>query len=121
MTDLAYFANYGKMTDPGSYANLYSDLLSDIPALVRTVQGLVVHVFWGERYGLNLTEERKADVQLRSMERRLARTLGLDPGALTTPRPNEKKIVGNCRDFSVALASIMQSKGIPARPRCGFG
>ena len=116
-----YFAQYGKMTDPGPYAHLYSDLPSDIPALVQVVQGLIVHIFWAERYGLNLTEERKMEVQLRNMERRLARTLELDPGPLTTPGPNEKKIVGNCRDFSVTLASMLQSKGIPARPRCGFG
>jgi hypothetical protein len=108
------------MTDPGPYAHLYADLLSDVPSLVQAVQGLMVHVFWTERYGLNLSEERKAEVQLRSMERRLARTLELDPGPLSTPRPNEQKIVGNCRDFSVTLASMLQSQGIPARPRCGF-
>jgi hypothetical protein len=120
MCNLTYFARYGKITDPGSYAHLYTDLPSDVPSLVRAVQGLMVHVFWGERYGLNLSEERKAEVQLRSTERRLARTLELDPSPLTDPRPNEQKIVGNCRDFSVALASMLQSKGIPARPRCGF-
>ena len=121
MTDLTYFAQFGKITHPGPYAHLYAELTSDVPSLVRVVQGLMVHVFWGERYGLNLSEERKAEVQLRTMERRLARTLELDPGALTTPRPNEQKVVGNCRDFSVTLASMLQSKGIPARPRCGFG
>jgi len=121
MTDLTYFAQYGKMTHPGRYADHYTDLPSDVPALVRVVQGLMVHVFWAERYGLSLPEERKAEVQLRSMERRLARTLELDPSLLGTSRPNEKKIVGNCRDFSVTLASMLQSKGIPARPRCGFG
>ena len=81
----------------------------------------MVHVFWGERYGLNLSEERKAEVQLRRMEFRLERTLELNPAPLTSPRRNEQKIVGNCRDFSVMLASMLQSKGIPARPRCGFG
>jgi len=121
MTALTYFAEYGKMTHPGLHADLYNDLPSDVPSLVQIVQGLVVHVFWAERYGLNLLEERKGEVQLRSMERRLVRTLELDPGSLTTPRPNEKKIVGNCRDFSLTLASMLQSKGIPARPRCGFG
>jgi hypothetical protein len=55
------------------------------------------------------------------MERRLARTLELDPSPLDAPRGNEQKIIGNCRDFSVTLASMLQSKGIPARPRCGFG
>lgn len=121
MTALTYFAQYGKITHPGPYAHLYSDLPSDLPSLVTLVQGLMVHVFWGERYGLNLSEERKAEVQLRTMERRLARTIELDPSPLTTPRRNEQKIVGNCRDFSTILASMLQSKGIPARPRCGFG
>jgi len=82
---------------------------------------LMVHVFWADRYGLNLSKERQAEVQLRSMERRLARTLALDPRPLALPRQNEQKIIGNCRDFSVTLASMLQSKGIPARPRCGFG
>jgi len=121
MTDLTYFTQYGKMTQPGPYASLYTDLPSDVPSLVRVVQGLMVHVFWGERYGLNLSEDRKAEVQLRSMERRLSCTLELDSAPLTSPRLNEKKTVGNCRDFSLTLASMLQSKGIPARPRCGFG
>jgi hypothetical protein len=109
------------MTHPGPYADLYQDLPSDIPGLVQAVQGLIVHIFWAEGYGLSLSEERKAEVQLRTMERRLARTLELDPSPLATPRPNDRKIVGNCRDFSVTLASMLQAKGIPARPRCGFG
>lgn len=121
MTDLTYFSQFGRMTDPGPYADLYADLPPDISSLVRLVQGLLVHVFWAERYGLKLSKERQAEVQLRSMQRRLARTLELDPGPLTTARPNERKIVGNCRDFSVTLASMLQSQGIPARPRCGFG
>jgi hypothetical protein len=121
MTDLTYFSRFGKITDPGPYADLYAGLPSDIPSLVQVVQGLVVHVFWAERYGLKLTGERQAEVQLRSMQRRLERTLELDPGPLTTARTLDRKIVGNCRDFSVTLASMLQSKGIPARPRCGFG
>ena len=121
MTDLTYFSRFGKITDPGPCADLYAGLPSDIPSLVQVVQGLVVHVFWAERYGLKLTGERQAEVQLRSMERRLERTLELDPGPLTTPRALDRKIVGNCRDFSVTLASMLQSKGIPARPRCGCG
>ena len=50
-----------------------------------------------------------------------ARTLELDPNPLHIPRSKENKILGNCRDFSVTLASMLQSRGIPARPRCGFG
>jgi hypothetical protein len=120
MSDLTYSSQYGRITDPGPYADLYTNLPSDLPSLVQVVQGLIVHTFWTERYGLNPPEERKEEVQLRSMERRLARTLELDPNPLTIPRANEQKTIGNCRDFSVTLASLLQSKGIPARPRCGF-
>jgi hypothetical protein len=121
MTDQTYFSRYGRITHPGPYAHLYAGLPDDLPSLVQVVQGLLIHVFWAERYGLRLSEERQGEVQLRSMQRRLAWTLELDPGPLTIPRPKDKKIVGNCRDFSVTLASMLQSKGIPARPRCGFG
>ena len=121
MTDRAYFARYGRITNPGPYADLYSDLPSAVPSLVEMVQGLMVHVFWTERYELSVPDQRKAEVQLRSMERRLARTLELDPNPLHIPRSKENKILGNCRDFSVTLASMLQSKAIPARPRCGFG
>jgi hypothetical protein len=109
------------MTDPERYRDLYADLPPDVASLVKVAQGLVVHVFWAERYGLNLPGERKAEVQLRSMKRRLERTLELDSSPISAPRPNETKIVGNCRDFSVTLASMLQSRGIPARARCGFG
>jgi hypothetical protein len=121
MSPTTYFAQYGLVTDPRAYGRYYADLPSDIPTLVKVVQGLIVHVFWAERYGLKLSEERQAEVQLRTMERRLARTLELDPAPLNVTRPLEKKIVGNCRDFSLTLASMLQSRGIPARPRCGFG
>ncbi len=90
MTGLTYFAQYGKITHPGPYAHLYTDLPSDIPSLVQAVQGLMVHVFWAERYALKLSEERQEEVQLRSMERRLKRTLELDPRPLTMPRANEQ-------------------------------
>ena len=121
MTDLTYFSEFGRLTNPGPCVDFYADLPSDVPSLVKVVQGLVVHVFWAERYGLTLSRDRQAEVQLRTMERRIARTLELDPGSLIADRLNEKKTVGNCRDFSVTLASMLQSKGVPARPRCGFG
>jgi hypothetical protein len=119
--ELAYYAQQGKLTDPGQYAQLFDNLPTAIAELVRIVQGVTIHVFWAERYGLKLTPERQAEVQLRTMEKRLARTLELDPRPLTEARPIEKKLVGNCRDHTLLLVTMLRHQGVPARARCGFG
>ena len=85
------------------------------------VQESTIHIFWAERYGLKLSPEREAEVQLRTMPRRLRRMLEIDPRPLSQPRPLDKKLVGNCRDFTLLLVSLLRQQGIPARARCGFG
>lgn len=40
---------------------------------------------------------------------------------VTEARPLDKRLVGNCRDFSVLLCAMLRHQGIPARARCGFG
>ena len=120
-TDLTYFAQPSGMTDPGRQGNLMEDLPSGIADLCKLVQGTTIHIFWAERYGISLPPERQAEVQLRSLERRLKRMVELDQRPLTEVRPLERKIVGNCRDFSLLLVSILRHQGVPARARCGFG
>ncbi len=118
---LHYYAQPGLMTDPKEHAVLFDGLPRDTRALVRVVQGLLIHVFWAERYGLNLTKERQDEVQLRTTAQKLARLLQLDDGPLTQERSLEKRLVGNCRDFTVLLCAMLQHLGVPARGRCGFG
>jgi hypothetical protein len=118
---LDYYAQQGILSDPREYAYLFTSLPNTLPEMVRVVQGLTVHVFWAERYGLKLSPEREAEVQLRTMPNRLVRTLELDPAPLNQARPLERRLVGNCRDFTLLLVSILRHQGIPARARCGFG
>jgi hypothetical protein len=116
-----YFAQPSPMTEPGPYFQLLDGLPTDIGEICRIVQGTTVHIFWAGRYGLELTEERKIEVHLRTLQRRLARTIELDPHPMAEARTPEKRIVGNCRDFTLLLVSILRHQGIPARARCGFG
>jgi hypothetical protein len=118
---LVYYASPGLMTDPQEYTHLFNGLPTKIPELVKVAQGLMLHIFWAERYGLKLSEERKQEVQLRFVVPQLARILELDNRPLTAVRPLEKKLVGNCRDFSVLMCAILRHQGVPARARCGFG
>ncbi|MGC9358022.1 MAG: transglutaminase domain-containing protein [Anaerolineae bacterium] len=118
---LEYYATPGPMTDPGPHAVLFDGLPTEIPALVEAIQGFMFHIFWAEAYGLEVTEERKEELELRRVDLQLARLLELDDRPLTEARPYEQKLVSNCRDFSVMMTAILRHKGIPARARCGFG
>ena len=117
---LTYFTQQGLISNPGTQISLFDNLPTSIPDLVRLVQGVTIHVYWTERYGFTPPPKRMAELQLRTMEKRLARTLELDPRSLTEPRHLEKKQIGNCRDHSLLLVSILRHQGIPARARCGF-
>jgi hypothetical protein len=118
---VSYYSSHGPMTDPRQHAHLFSDLPEEVPALVKTIQGLQVHIFWAKAYHLELDAARESEVTIRPVWRKLPRLLELDPAPLIQPRPSEKKLVGNCRDFTVFTVSMLRSKGIPARSRCGFG
>jgi hypothetical protein len=118
---LTYFTQHGLISDPGMYVSLFESLSTSISDLVKLVQGVTVHVFWAERYGLKVSPERMDELQLRSMEKRLARTIELDSSPLNKARPLEKKLLGNCRDHSLLLAAMLRHQGVPARARCGFG
>ena len=65
---LRYYATPGPMTNPGRYGLLLDDLPGDIATLVNTVQGLIIHIFWAGRYGVELDDARRAEVQLRAVD-----------------------------------------------------
>lgn len=117
---LEYYIEQSPMSDPREHAHLFGPLPKDTRKLCETVQGLMVHVFWLQRYGLKLAKERQEEVQLRYTSRRLAKIQEMNPTSLTIARPLQDRILGNCRDFSLLLCSILRYQGIPARARCGF-
>lgn len=118
---LEYYSRPGPMTNPCEHADLYLGLPHDLDGLCRVVQSTMVHVFHLKHYGLaDLPEERKAEVQLRFVARMLGRLRAMEDAPLVVARPPERRLVGNCRDHSVLLCSLLRHLGIPARARCGF-
>jgi hypothetical protein len=118
--DLDFYLQPGVMT--ALPESICADELPDtLPLLVELTQNALVHIFWAERYGLRLSEMRKSEVNLRTFRAKETRLRELDPSPFTVRRSIEKRLVGNCRDFSVILASLLKARHIPARARCGFG
>lgn len=117
---LNYYRQPGIMTEPGEYCRLLEDLPADVPGLCKIVQGVILHIFWSEAYGVKLSEERKKEVNIRQIEEMLARIAELDEQPINVARDPEMRVVGNCRDHSVLLCALLRYKGVPARARCGF-
>jgi hypothetical protein len=89
--------------------------------LCEVVQGLVAQPGWALVYGWKIAKEREEDLQLRRVSLMLGRIVALDSRPLTAPRSPEERLVGNCRDHTMLLVTILQHQRIPARARCGFG
>ncbi len=119
--ELDYYATAGAMTDARDYVHRLQDLPDDPAGLAACLQGLVIHIFWAKRYGVELSEARQAEVNLRPVWRKLTRMVELGAEPLSRPRPLERRLVGNCRDISVLMCTALRAQGRPARARCGFG
>jgi hypothetical protein len=118
---LDFYAQPSFMTDPGIHADLFSELPDDIPALCEVVQGLLLHQYWAGAYGYSIPEERVSEYQIRDVSSKLDRVIELDDRPLLEPRPPDRRLIGNCRDYAVLMTAMLRYKGIPARTRCGFG
>jgi hypothetical protein len=118
---LHYYAAQGPIADPHQHGRLFDGLPDDIASLCRTIQGLLLHYGWTERYGVRLTDERLGrDAQLRRVSKQLERMAELSDRPLTEVRAPASRLLGCCRDFSTLLTAILRHKGVPARARCGF-
>ncbi len=116
-----YYTSQGQISDPGDSAALFDNLPEDIPILVKIIQGLMLHVYWADRYGIHLNRIRKEETNLRLITDRIKKIKALSDAPLSQKRLLTQKTVGTCRDFTLLLTSILRHMGVPARARAGFG
>ncbi len=117
---LPYYSQHGAISTLGKFSKQTALLSTDISDLCQVVQGFLLHIFWAEKYGVALTEARKAEAGIRHVERMLARGFEIEPEPIARARPPEKRLIGNCRNYSVLLCALLRNQGVPARARCGF-
>jgi hypothetical protein len=118
---LDYYALHGTITNPEQHAVLFDGLPSDISGVCQVTRGLLMHFGFAQPlFGLELSEEKKEERELRHVSKMLARIQELDGRPLTVSRPPEKRLMGNCRDLAVFSCALLRHHGIPARARRGF-
>ena len=117
----AYFAAPGPLTDLTAHRPLVDALPTALRDLCGVVQGLVIHPFFAQLYGLAPAAVRLDELETRTASAMVDRILALDSRPLGEPRPPERRFVGNCRHFTVLLCALLRARGGAARARCGFG
>jgi len=115
------FTEPGLMTSGGKYADRLAALPADVAALAAAAQGLLIHEFLVDQYGVALTDEDRQTVHLRPVERILEAIVERDDRPLDVPREPAGRTASNCRGFTVLTVAMLRAKGVPARSRCGFG
>jgi hypothetical protein len=110
------------MTSAGAFTSVFDALPNDVGALVRIVQGLGVYdVVAPDFYGFTMPDERQNEIHMRSIEQMLDSLLAINAQPLTVARPVDQRLGCRCRNFVLLLLSMLRTKGVPARARCGFG
>lgn len=128
-----HYLSFSTFTNPG----LYTDLLITLPDNIRELGLLVRQNFvhrttlsWGNtksntdlRFG-DMTKmpwwRQPEDDNLTTVSAMLAELYRRDKRGFVSDRRVEDKLVLTCRFVSILVASILKSKGIPARVRSGF-
>ncbi len=118
---LDYYAAAGPLTHPGKHARRLKDLPDNVDQLVQVVHELGIYdVVANDFYGITLSDERAADIHLRSVEAMLDALFAVDDQPLTAERVPEHRIGCRCHAFTKLIVTLLRARGIPARARCGF-
>jgi len=98
----------------------FSCFPDDISSICEILRGIGIHPCDLEEYNLDLSQERVNDRYLKTVQEALDKVIALKNDPLINSREPKDKIVIVCRHFAMLLVSVLRSKGIPARCRCGF-
>ena len=113
-----YYREYSPYTDPGEYAHLYEGLSSSLETINDVIHAQLIHP---GRVSNLVTKDNENDQQTcENVSSILAKLQERNSIGLSLDRKPQHRVVNNCCGHSQLMASILQSKGIPARLRCGF-
>jgi hypothetical protein len=117
---LERWRRHSPMTDPGSETFRFDGLPSEIGALCRIIQGVLIHTDWIAAYGLGEAHAALSSRETLPLCLRLLQLAEADSRALSVQRPARTRAVGTCRDYALMMCGMLRHQGIPARVRCGF-
>lgn len=130
---MKYYLEYGLFTNPGLYEDYFRSLPDDPREIGKLLRNNFIHRTtlaagntWTNadmKFG-DMTKvpwyRQAEDDNLTTVTAIIAELFRRDTKGLTNERKVEDKVVLTCRYITILMASILKSKGIPARVRSGF-
>lgn len=118
---LNFYRQYSSFTDPGEYEYLYENLPDSLPELCSLIRSQFIHPYAElQKYRELIPKERWNEMfRYPSVKSILEGLVSYDSSGLTKERKPEDRLVLGCWHNSILLASILKSRGIPARLRYG--
>jgi hypothetical protein len=116
----SFYAEHGRITNPGKYREMLCGLPKDPPLLCECIQGVLIHPWMPKGKAHRIPRNRFRDMEIRLVESMLARLQELEDRSLDEARPLKTRFVANCRDFAVLLCAVLREQHVPARVRYGF-
>lgn len=116
-----FYKEVSEFTDSSIHHPCLHNLPDDIGQLCEFVQNLLIHAYWLEKYDCQIDDSVKfSEMQARYSKEILDIAVLKSQVSLNKTREPKDRVVSICRDFSLLLCSILRTKGIPSRTRCGF-
>lgn len=118
--NLRFYQEHGIMTEIKTMKDMVTNIPKDIKTIISYVQNILLHQHWSEAYGVKLSDKRKEEPFVRRFEDKLIFFKNIGYNHISNKNQNVNKMIGICRDFTLAAVALFREAGIPARARCGF-
>src|SRR4051794_30912395 len=102
----------GVMTELGKAAESGERLSGDFPGIAAALQGLCIHEFMGDMYGVTFSDDDRETVHLRRASDVLDVVLARDPRPFDVARAPASRVATNCRGFSVLAVALLRAHGV---------
>lgn len=119
-SELNYYCQQGSISDPGSFKDLLGKFPQEIVKLSEAIHRVLLIDFLPNMGIVKVPEEHLTDVNIRGMAAKLEKILARDDADISHERNFETVLLGNCRDLSLMLCSVLRNYDISARLRSGF-
>lgn len=117
---LGYYCEQGKITSPGSYQHLLNKLSSEIDELCESIHNFMLIDLLPSIELVSVPQEYLNDSNIRGIEDKLEEIIHRSNSTILDLTSYDKLLLGNCRDLSLMMCSVLRNHRIPARVRSGF-